>query len=610
MFNQSEILQKKNDSRIIQKKNVPNQSIDQKHNPYSPLVSSIIQTASVLGNQFMLQRKANGPLEEEEIQAKASSSEGEEIQTKASSSEEEEIQAKQQGTSLNSTSVDKGLTNTRGGGTPLPKNVQAEMEKGFGGEDFSNVRVHTGSESVQMNKDIGAKAFTNRNDIHFNSGQYNPSTNSGKHLLAHELTHVVQQKSVPNLQTKLEDPSTRNHYEVEADRTADTIISGRCFNSRNISTVSNGPSSIQLKEDESSGKIDHPSLEIWSEKCNLLDEPGGKNIAQLKRYDKFNLISENNGWLEVKNKSLSGWVYRGHTTFATKRFTVTENNGKCFRDINIMLTDLVLPALAKWENVILDYADAYSKAHEIFEKAISDADAQAKFRNDVFAAVLTTVGIGFLGGLGELAASQDLWKNLLHSNIIGGALEDAIQTGVGEAIDINQGNWYKKIESNIEISPNRFLITQQQTMNSVKSALVGHIGKVSRKIHESPDWADRTAVSLAMYKWWNTAKIKNAPPKISFSSLVNKFEKRFWIQWILQHGNVQRYRNWLFFGSGREFFFVEKAIKKRLDYLNIKSEAGIKKWENWFLGSMDGSFSNYQGHDDSEKLWNWALGQK
>jgi len=66
------------------------------------------------------------------------------------------------------------------------------MEPRFGA-DFSPVRIHTGQNAISMNNQISAKAFTHQNDIYFNQGQYNPDSSSGKHLLAHELTHTIQQ---------------------------------------------------------------------------------------------------------------------------------------------------------------------------------------------------------------------------------------------------------------------------------------------------------------------------------------------------------------------------------------------------------------------------------
>ncbi|MFQ5410283.1 MAG: DUF4157 domain-containing protein, partial [Anaerolineales bacterium] len=77
-------------------------------------------------------------------------------------------------------------------GSPLPGSVRNYMEPRFGA-DFSNVRVHTDSRAEQLNNRIQAQAFTRGSDVFFGAGKYNPGTTAGNHLLAHELTHVVQQ---------------------------------------------------------------------------------------------------------------------------------------------------------------------------------------------------------------------------------------------------------------------------------------------------------------------------------------------------------------------------------------------------------------------------------
>ncbi len=89
-------------------------------------------------------------------------------------------------------SFEHNLSNTRGLGSPLPVETRSFMEDRFSA-DFSGVRVHTNDTSVQMNKEINAQAFTYGNDIYFNSGKYSPSSTEGKTLLAHELTHTIQQ---------------------------------------------------------------------------------------------------------------------------------------------------------------------------------------------------------------------------------------------------------------------------------------------------------------------------------------------------------------------------------------------------------------------------------
>ena len=79
-----------------------------------------------------------------------------------------------------------------GGGKPLDEKVRGQMERGFGA-DFSGVRVHTGAQADTLNRSLNARAFTTGKDIFFKRGEYNPGSSAGKELLAHELTHTVQQ---------------------------------------------------------------------------------------------------------------------------------------------------------------------------------------------------------------------------------------------------------------------------------------------------------------------------------------------------------------------------------------------------------------------------------
>jgi hypothetical protein len=84
------------------------------------------------------------------------------------------------------------IESSAGKGSPMSGQTAHEMQHKFG-VDFSHVNIHTGTSAIQMSKELGAQAFTHKNDVYFNAGKYNPDTSNGKHLLAHELTHVVQQ---------------------------------------------------------------------------------------------------------------------------------------------------------------------------------------------------------------------------------------------------------------------------------------------------------------------------------------------------------------------------------------------------------------------------------
>jgi hypothetical protein len=88
--------------------------------------------------------------------------------------------------------IQSKLASSAGGGTPLDEPIRREMGTKIG-TDFNNVRVHNDSGANEMSSQLGAKAFTYGNDIYFKSGQYNPGSSQGKHLIAHELTHVIQQ---------------------------------------------------------------------------------------------------------------------------------------------------------------------------------------------------------------------------------------------------------------------------------------------------------------------------------------------------------------------------------------------------------------------------------
>ncbi|WP_194976395.1 eCIS core domain-containing protein [Aquiflexum lacus] len=104
------------------------------------------------------------------------------------------VQSNAGGMQLNSNTSSQILAK-KGGGSSLPKSVGTEMGYKIGA-DFSGVRVHNDSTAASISDQIGAKAFTHGNDVFFNQGQFQPHTNEGKHLIAHELTHTVQQGAV------------------------------------------------------------------------------------------------------------------------------------------------------------------------------------------------------------------------------------------------------------------------------------------------------------------------------------------------------------------------------------------------------------------------------
>jgi len=140
-----------------------------------------------------IQRMCSGC--EEELQRQTIDEEEEEelIQTKSNSGSSPQ---------LNSQSA-SGIQNIRGGGQPLNQSVRFFMESRFS-KDFSQVRIHADSNASSLASSINARAFAYGHNIVFGAGEYQPETSAGRRLLAHELTHVVQQTGRENgfLQTQ------------------------------------------------------------------------------------------------------------------------------------------------------------------------------------------------------------------------------------------------------------------------------------------------------------------------------------------------------------------------------------------------------------------------
>ncbi|NOQ33835.1 MAG: DUF4157 domain-containing protein [Methanosarcinales archaeon] len=110
--------------------------------------------------------------------------------------EEEMLQAKsrEDATSEVTDDLESQINAIRGGGRPLAESERAYFELRFG-NDFSRVRIHTEARAADMARVLNAHAFTLGNDIVINAGRYAPETSEGKKLLAHEMTHVVQQNA-------------------------------------------------------------------------------------------------------------------------------------------------------------------------------------------------------------------------------------------------------------------------------------------------------------------------------------------------------------------------------------------------------------------------------
>jgi hypothetical protein len=144
-----------------------------------------------------------------------------------------------------------------GSGNPLDRETRSFMESRFG-RDFSNVRVHTDSTAADASEAVQAQAFTTGRDIYFSRGRFQPQTKSGQQLLAHELTHVVQQQTgaVASAMAKPVLGISGDVFEQEADAIAQQVTAENSIPQDAISSlIPQGVVARQMNEEAISSEI-------------------------------------------------------------------------------------------------------------------------------------------------------------------------------------------------------------------------------------------------------------------------------------------------------------------------------------------------------------------
>ena len=141
-----------------------------------------------------IQRSEGGEVEEEELQMKRADIQRDEDDQPVDMSGSFDVGA----------DVESKISAKSGSGQTIP-DVNRQMFESTMGHDFSGVNVHTDTQSDNLNKQLGARAFTTGSDIFFRQGEYNPASSNGQELLAHELTHVVQQGGAASVQKKADE---------------------------------------------------------------------------------------------------------------------------------------------------------------------------------------------------------------------------------------------------------------------------------------------------------------------------------------------------------------------------------------------------------------------
>jgi lipoprotein-anchoring transpeptidase ErfK/SrfK len=176
----------------------PGDKYEQEADRVAEQVMRMPESQALSGGTPYIQRMSLGC--EDEVLSRQPIEEEDELRRQPIEEDEEELQAKatSDGISEVNPDIESHIQNMRGGGEPLPESARAYFEPRFG-QDFSQVRVHSDAKAVESARAVNARGFTVGKDVVFGKGEYAPETVQGRKLLAHELTHVVQQKTNENI---------------------------------------------------------------------------------------------------------------------------------------------------------------------------------------------------------------------------------------------------------------------------------------------------------------------------------------------------------------------------------------------------------------------------
>jgi hypothetical protein len=161
-----------------------------------------------------------------------------------------------------------------GGGALLDRDTRGFMESRLGA-DFSDVRVHTDAKATESARSVQAHAYTVGNDVVFQSDKYAPQSDSGQRMLAHELTHVVQQRSGPVAGTpapggiQISHPS--DSFERAAEASADRVMSSATPSVESHAAAA--PAAVQRAEADTGDEVDEdPKLQTYAIQRQESDE--------------------------------------------------------------------------------------------------------------------------------------------------------------------------------------------------------------------------------------------------------------------------------------------------------------------------------------------------
>ena len=322
-----------------------------------------------------------------------------------------------------------------GGGRPLPADTRSFMEPRFKA-DLSGVRIHTDAKAENLTTRLGARAFAYGRDIFFNAGQFQPDTPDGMELIAHELTHTIQQREVVQREvevTQRTGPQVQRGIVSEAlDWIADkannipgyrlfTIVIGR--NPINMERVERSGANILraliefipgghmiVEALENHGVIQKGGKFIEDQFATLGDLGAAMRDALMEFIDSL-------GWRDIfRLGSLWGRAKRIFSVPVDKAIAFGKN---LVSGIATLVKDAILKPLGKWAANNVPYWDLLVG---VFGKNPISDDKESP-------------ASALIGGFMKLIGQEEIWENIKKGNAVAKAW-DWFKTAMGGALNL------------------------------------------------------------------------------------------------------------------------------------------------------------------------------
>ncbi len=311
------------------------------------------------------------------------------------------------------------------GGKPLSKKTRTLLEPRFGA-DFSEVRIHDDDQAGKLSSRIGARAFTYGRHIFFNAGQYQPDTPSGQKLLAHELTHTIQQRAA--VQRKYDGLTSRPKVSESTGTQASRLgisdaldyFADAAYNipGYRMFTIMIGINPINMRE------VEATTANILRAIVEFL--PGGGLITTV--LDQWGIFETVGTWVDEQLKTLgiSGTSIKA----ALDEFLdslgwsdIFDLGGVWDRAVSIFSTPI--------DRVITFIGSLFTQILEFVQQAVLSPLAALVSETEGYALLTQILGFdpitgepvertaeGIVGGLLTLAGQEELWNNIQEANAL------------------------------------------------------------------------------------------------------------------------------------------------------------------------------------------------